>query len=205
MKNNHTLLYRRGDEEVECTSEPVYFEIEFDQFSLHKKVIRSANDLNEGDETTFRTYTSIDGKGNLDGCVIHLISFDEIDNETFSTIYVSIAGVPEEQVKSSNGVSRYSIDMGERPENGWFEGELGNIFFQGEGEFADKSSIRAVLYLSEDRFAQLVEDLQGGGVTNMRLEVGADLFKFNYESMGIGLPNHKFNYAFLREESGKNR
>lgn len=202
VKNDFTLLYDRSDKEAECVSKPVTVYIELDDFSLTENIMRNVS-LDDEDLTVFDSHTQIHGRGRLDGCYIHVISLNEIPNKTFSNITVSISPLSEERLKTADTTSKMSF-FDDRPENGWFPNELGHIFFLGEGEFTQTPNLNAILYISDEKFTQLSNDLRRGGISNIRLEVIADLYQFEYETMGTGMHGHHFNYAFLREERGNN-
>jgi hypothetical protein len=91
----------------------------------------------------------------------------------------------------------------EKPEDGWLKDEIGRIAYYGMDEYFGRSSLSARLFLSQEKFDDLVRAIKEDTIRSARLQVFADVFQFGYESMGAGISGHYYNYAILCEDDGK--
>ena len=156
-------------------------------------------------ETGFLMREQISGLGILDDCHVHAITLDENKNEAITSLNVSIYPIELEKLLETSKVDSWSSfrDQEKKPEDGWLSDEVGRIHYGGMGEYHDKSLLFAILFLSQDKFDDLVLAIKAGGIRSARLEVLADVYHFNYEGIGLGMPGHEYNYAILCKDEGE--
>lgn len=156
-------------------------------------------------ETGFSTREYISAVGAMDNCRIHAITLDENPNKVFSQLDVSIYPTELENLVKTSTVCQFSFhrDEEDMPEEGWLSEETGRIQFHSDGEYDRGPQLFATLLLSPEKFDDLVEGIKAGKVHSARLDVFADLYEFGYESMGAGMPGHRYNYAILGKDEGE--
>lgn len=149
----------------------------------------------------FYTREHITALGILDNCRLHAITLDDNENETFTKLHVEIHPVPLEKLQETSKVDTLSIIGGEdnKPAEGWMKDEIGAIHFHGAGEYYNESQIFASVFLSQDKFDDLVLAIKAGGIRSARMEILADVFEFAWEGMIADIRDHKYNYAILCE------
>jgi hypothetical protein len=165
---------------------------------------RLKDDKEPESETGYSTREFITATGVLDGCRVHAITLDESENEVFSQLDISIYPVELERLKATSTVEEWSsFRDDEKPEDGWLKDEIGRIAYYGMDEYFGRSSLSARLFLSQEKFDDLVRAIKEDTIRSARLQVFADVFQFGYESMGAGISGHYYNYAILCEDDGK--
>ncbi|WP_263389594.1 hypothetical protein [Ruegeria marisflavi] len=102
--------------------------------------------------------------GTLDNCRLHAITLDDHENETFTKLHVTIYPVPLEKLKETAKVDTLSIigEEDDKPEEGWMKDEIGSIHFHGADEYNHESKIFASVFLSQDKYDDLVLPVDAG-------------------------------------------
>jgi hypothetical protein len=130
-------------------------------------------------EAGFDTREHIAGFGTLDNCCLHAITLDENENEEFTKLHFAIYPVPLEKLQATAKVDTLSIidedDL--MPEEGWMKDEIGSIHYHGAGEYYDTSQLFTTLFLSQDKFDDLILAIKSDCIRSARLEVLADVFE----------------------------
>ncbi|MEC3863253.1 hypothetical protein VK792_18325 [Mesobacterium sp. TK19101] len=129
---------------------------------------------------------------------------DDNENETFTKLHVTIHPVALEKLQETAKVDTLSIigDEDDKPEEGWMKDEIGSIHYHGAGEYYHESQMFASVFLSPEKFGDLVLAVKNGGIRSARMEIIADVYEFGYESLGAYIRGHKYNYAILCEDEG---
>lgn len=209
IKDGTTLVYPREykgkKDEGEAEKKPNRLNLQLERLSVMNQTSwELERDREPEQEAGFDTYENISALGILDNCRLHAITLDDNENETFTKLHVEIRPVPLEKLKETAKVDTLSTigDEDDKPEEGWMKDEIGSIHFHGAGEYYHESQIFASVFLSEDKFKDLVLAIQAGGIRSARIEIIADVYEFGYESMGAGMRGHYYNYAILCEDEG---
>jgi hypothetical protein len=129
---------------------------------------------------------------------------DDNENETFTKLHVTIYPVPLEKLQETAKVDTLSIigNEDDKPEEGWMKDEIGSIRYHGAGEYYHDSHMFASVFLSPEKFGDLVLAIKNSGIRSARMEIIADVYEFGYESLGADIRGHKYNYAILCEDEG---
>lgn len=123
-----------------------------------------AEDKND-EQAGYSSGEYISAMGLLDRARIQCFSPDEEENETFDKIDRSIYPTGIEDLQKTSKISDFlfSGDPDERPEGGWLENELGQIWYSASEYYNDVSSVNATLRLDEKTFGDLVQKIKVGG------------------------------------------
>ena len=209
-KDGTTLAYTYEVEgkphEGTAEKRPNSIHVQLDRISVLNETSWQLKDEKEPEsETGFSTREYISAFGAIDNCRIHAITLDDNPNEVFSQLDVSIYPTELENLVKTSTIDQFSFlhDEEDMPDKGWLSEETGRIDFHSDGEYHHGSQLFATLLLSQEKFDDLVEAIKAGRVRSARLDVFADLYEFGYESMGAGLPGHRYNYAILSKDEGE--
>lgn len=209
VKDGTTLVYPReykGEKsEGEAEKKPNRLNLQLERLSVLNTTSWEIERYREPEEAAgFDTRVIISGLGTLDNCRLHAITLDDNENETFTKLHVEIHPAPLEKLQETAKVDTLSIigEEDDKPEEGWMKDEIGSIHFHGAGEYYHESQIFASVFLSQDKFDDLVLAIKAGGIRSARMEILADVFEFGYESLGAGMRGHYYNYAILCEDEG---
>lgn len=209
IKDRTTLVYpieyKGGEDEGEVNKKPNTLTLQIQRLSVVSQTAWTFGRYEAPEqERGFYTYEYISALGILDNCWLHAISLDDSKNEMFAKLHVELFPAPLEKLRDTSKVDVFSVigNEDEKPEDGWMKDEIGSIHFHGEGEYYDEAEIFASLFLSEDKFNDLVFAIKAGGIRSARMEIIADVYGFGYESLGSDIRGHKYNYAILCEDEG---
>ncbi len=209
IKDGTTLVYpheyKGKKNEGESEKKPNRLNLQFERLSVLNTTSWEIEQYREPKQAAgFSTREFITGLGVLDNCRIHAITLDKNENETFTQLSVEIHPVALEKLQETATVDTLPIigEDDDKPEEGWMKDEIGSIQYHGAGEYYETSQLFATVFLSQDKFDDLILAIKNGGIRSARLEILADVFEFGYESMGAGIRGHYYNYAILCEDEG---
>ncbi|WP_299596610.1 hypothetical protein [uncultured Tateyamaria sp.] len=209
-KDGTTLAYtyELDGKQHEGTAEkrPNSIHVQLDRISVLNETSWQLKDEKEPEsETGYSTREYISALGSMDNCRLHSITLDENPNEVFSQLDVSIYPTELKNLVKTSTIDQFSFlrDEEDMPDEGWLSEETGRIHFHSDGEYHHGSQVFAKLLLSREKFDDLVEAIKAGKVRSARLDIFADLYEFDYESMGAGMPSHRYNYAILSKDEGE--
>ncbi len=210
IKDGTTLIYPREykgkKDEVESEKKPNRLNMQVERLSVLNTMSWEIERHREPEqEAGFLTYESITGLGELDNCRLHAITLDENENETFTKLHVEIHPVPLKNLQETAKVDTLSIigEDDDKPDEGWMKDEIGSIHCHSAGEYYHESQIFASVFLSQEKFDELVTAIKEGTIRSARMEILADVYEFGYESLGADIRGHKYNYAILCADEGE--
>ncbi|MEK0163659.1 hypothetical protein VWX35_06825 [Phaeobacter sp. A36a-5a] len=209
-KDGTTLVYTYEldgkQHEGSAEKRPNSIHVQLDRISVLNETSWQLKDAKEPESKTgYSTREYISAVGAMDNCRIHAITLDDNPNEVFSQLDVSIYPTELENLVKTSTIDQFSFLRDEEhiPDEGWLSEETGRICFHSQGEYHHASQLFATLLLSREKFDDLVEAIKSGKIHSTRLDVFADLYEFGYESMGAGMPGHRYNYAILSKDEGE--
>lgn len=208
-KDSNTLVYayKHEGEVHEGSSErnPKTINLQLERLTVHNEVSWQMKDEKEpSSETGFSDREYISGIGTTDDR-IHAITLDDNENAMQQRLDVNIYPLPLEELQKTSTIDDFGtfmLDDEDKPEDGWLNTEHGRIDYHGEGEYHHEAMFFARLFLSTDKFDELVRNIKAGGISYAQLHILADLYDLRYEGMGAGMPGHSYNYAILCEDEG---
>ncbi|WP_170402862.1 hypothetical protein [Ruegeria arenilitoris] len=208
QKDGTTLAYTYeiDGEKHERTSEkvPNSLLVQLDRLSVLNETSWQTKDEKEPEgEADYSTQQFITAHGKLDNCFIHAITLDEHENDRVTDIEAFIYPADLEKLRETSTVEEWSIlrDEDKKPEDGWLSDEIGRITYHSEGEYYPRAMLTARLFLSQDKFEDLVREIKAGNIRSARLQLLADVYQQSWEGMVAG-PDDKYNYAILCEDEG---
>lgn len=208
QKDGTTLAY--SDKPMGETSEsilrkrPNSIQVQVNRMSvLNETSWQVKGEIRPDSKAGYSTREYIRAVGLMDNCKIYGISLDDRQNDVFTRLEISIHPMDPEELARTSTIDRFDLRLKdeEMPDEGWLKDELGFIRYLEADEYQPDPLLFAALWLSSEKFDHLVEAIKTGNIGSARLDVVADLYKFDYESFfGAGLPGHPYNYAILRED-----
>lgn len=208
-KDGNTLVYSyKHDGKVrEGSSErnPKTIYLQLERLTVHNETSWQMKDEKEPDsETGFSDSEYISAIGTTEDR-IHAITLDDNENAMMQRLDVNIYPMPLEELQKTSTIEDFAaifLDDEDKPEDGWLNTEHGRIDYHGEGEYHHEAMFYARLFLSTEKFDELVRNVKVGGITHAQIQILADFFELSYEGVGAGMAGHYYNYAILCEDEG---